>query len=138
MNWIESIGIAATCLVLLSFLQKSESNIRRVNMIGSVLFVAYGILINSLSVWLLNGICILINLYKLIRNRKQIQHSDKSTKDAKVDQILSSADAYQNGYASGYEHGYDDGFHALSKTCQYAEVISEGTSLKPQDKIDAS
>lgn len=65
MNWIEWIGIAATCFVLLSFMQKSEVNIRRVNMIGSVIFVVYGILINSISVWLLNGVCIFVNLYKL-------------------------------------------------------------------------
>ena len=67
MSWIEWIGIGATGLVLISFLQKSEVGIRRINILGSVLFVIYGILINALSIWLLNGICIIVNLYKLYK-----------------------------------------------------------------------
>jgi len=77
MNWIELVGIAATCLVLLSFLQKSEVNIRRINILGSIVFVVYGFLIGSISVWLLNGVCVIVHiikLYKLWRNR-----SDETT-----------------------------------------------------------
>lgn len=128
MNWMECIGIAATCVVLLSFLQKSEQNIRRVNIIGSILFVVYGVLINSLSVWLLNGICIIVNIYKLLRDRQAAKV--KSAKNTPVEVKTESPEVrYHAGYVAGYEHGYDDGFNALYKSSHYAEVISEGTLL---------
>ena len=139
MTWMEWIGIAATCLVLISFMQKSEANIRKINMVGSVLFVIYGVLINSLSVWLLNGICILVNLYKLLKNRQRVRAEHASMKvEHQIETKLASADEYQKGYASGYEHGYDDGFNALYKSSHYAEVISEGKSIQPAENSESS
>lgn len=65
---IEILGILASTLVLISFLFKKERSIRLVNILGAIMFVIYGLLINALSVWLLNGILIFIHLYFLHRD----------------------------------------------------------------------
>ena len=60
---VEFIGILATIFVLLSFIFADARKIRAVNIIGATLFVVYGLLINALSVWLLNGALIFIHIY---------------------------------------------------------------------------
>ena len=67
MNY-EILGIIASILVLISFLFKKERNIRLVNILGAIIFVIYGLLINALSIWLLNGILIFIHLYFLYKD----------------------------------------------------------------------
>lgn len=69
MNWVELIGIAGTLFVLLSFLMKDLVKVRIINIIGALLFVIYGILINALSTWLLNGVLIIIHIIYLIKNK---------------------------------------------------------------------
>lgn len=66
MNY-EVLGILASVFVLISFLFKKERSIRLVNIFGAIIFVIYGLLINALSVWLLNGILIFIHLYYLLK-----------------------------------------------------------------------
>jgi hypothetical protein len=61
---IELLGIVATLFVLVSFLMKDAARIRKINIIGAMLFVIYGLLIGSISVWLLNGVlCVVHILY---------------------------------------------------------------------------
>lgn len=67
----EIIGIAASCLVLLSFIQKGEKRIRIINIFGAICFIIYGILINSLSVWLLNSVLLIVHVVNLIKLFKQ-------------------------------------------------------------------
>lgn len=71
MNWFELIGIAGTLFVLLSFLMKDLTKVRLINIIGALLFVAYGLLIGALSTWLLNGVLVIIHIVYLIRERKK-------------------------------------------------------------------
>ena len=82
MWWKEAIGIVATLLVLTSFICVKIHWIRAVNMIGSAVFVVYGILIGALSIWLLNGIMIFVNGYQLFKLHKvktiDRRHSDES------------------------------------------------------------
>lgn len=68
-NWTECIGILATLCVLVSFTQSKTSRIRVINSIGSVIFIVYGILISSFSVWFLNAAVLVVNIYKLIKRR---------------------------------------------------------------------
>lgn len=70
MNWFELIGISGTLFVLLSFLMKDLVKVRIINIIGATLFVIYGLLINALSTWLLNGILIVIHIVYLLREKK--------------------------------------------------------------------
>lgn len=67
MNWFEIIGITGTLFVLLSFLMKDLTKVRVVNIVGAVLFVVYGLLINALSTWLLNAILVIIHIIYLIK-----------------------------------------------------------------------
>lgn len=66
---VEILGIIATLFVLAAFMLNNVKQIRIVDLIGAILFVVYGILIHSLSVSLLNGILIIIHLYKLIKQK---------------------------------------------------------------------
>ena len=61
------IGTLASIIVLISFIVKGEKNIRLINIIGAFMFVVYGLLINAFSIWFLNGMLILIHLYKIKR-----------------------------------------------------------------------
>lgn len=62
----EIIGTIASLFVLCAFSMKGEKNIRRIDMIGAILFVIYGISINAFSVYFLNSILLVIHIYKLI------------------------------------------------------------------------
>lgn len=66
---IELMGIIATCFVLLSFLMKDAARIRKINIVGAALFVVYGVLINSISVWLLNAVLMIIHIIYLKREK---------------------------------------------------------------------
>lgn len=68
---IEAIGILASCFVLLSFIFRKTIVIRSVNIIGATLFVVYGISIGALSVWLLNGILIIIHVFHIAKERRK-------------------------------------------------------------------
>lgn len=78
---IEIFGTLATLIILVSFLQTTTLRIRIVNSIGSLMFVIYGLTIGAFSVWLLNGMCILINVYYIL---KYVRESAQSYKGAIV------------------------------------------------------
>lgn len=69
MNY-EFIGLMATTFVLISFLMKKARSIRLVNIIGATLFVIYGLLIHSLSVWIMNGALIFVHIYYLMKGQE--------------------------------------------------------------------
>lgn len=64
---MEIIGILAGIVVLLSFIPKKLEYIRIINILGCILFVIYGIGINSISIWLTNGVLGIIHIYRLVR-----------------------------------------------------------------------
>ena len=65
--YYELIGVLATLLILAGFMYSEERTIRRFNVVGALLFVLYGLLINSLSNVLLNAILVLVHVYKLTK-----------------------------------------------------------------------
>lgn len=90
-DWKEAVGIVATLFVFIGFTMKGENKIRVFNAIGSAIFVVYGLLIGALSVWILNGACLILNIYKLIKDSKSdkiirtVRSNHKDTADiAKV------------------------------------------------------
>lgn len=68
---VEAIGLIATCFVLASFLVSGEKWIRTINIGGASLFVVYGSLIQSPSVWILNGVLFFVHIYKLYRLKRK-------------------------------------------------------------------
>lgn len=67
---IEILGTIASIIVLISFLMKSEKQIRLINILGAFIFVVYGVSINAFSVWFLNGSLCLVHIYRLIKMYK--------------------------------------------------------------------
>lgn len=77
MEWVEALGLAASLAVFLSFLFNKEVVIRIVNIVGAILFVVYGILIDALSIWVVNGGLILVHLWKLFVAYRRYKNSTK-------------------------------------------------------------
>ena len=69
-DYIEIIGITASCLVLVSFILNGENKIRMVNIFGAALFIVYGFLRPSMSTWILNTCLVGIHIYKLIKSKR--------------------------------------------------------------------
>ena len=67
---VEIVGIIATLFVLASFILSGEVKIRSINIIGSIIFVIYGVMMGAISIWLLNGALIGIHIYKIIKLKK--------------------------------------------------------------------
>lgn len=65
-DWV---GVVAGVLVLLSFVFKNIKTIRIVNIIGSVAFIVYGVMItpDGLPLIFTNGILIVVHLYYLTK-----------------------------------------------------------------------
>lgn len=61
----EIIGTIGSVLVILSFIMSGEKKIRLLNLISSVFFLVYGLLIQAYSIIGLNLLLIVINIYKL-------------------------------------------------------------------------
>ena len=76
---VEIIGLIATTFVLISFLLSGEKRIRQINIIGSFIFVVYGLVLGALSVWVLNGVLFFVHIYKLYKisrkDKKQFNES---------------------------------------------------------------
>ncbi|MDY3536890.1 uroporphyrinogen decarboxylase [Riemerella anatipestifer] len=67
----EYIGYLASAFVAISFLLKEINKIRMVNLIGCLLFVTYGFLIDSLPVIITNILISLVQIYYLFLAKKQ-------------------------------------------------------------------
>lgn len=67
----ELLGLLGTIFVLLSFIQNDEKKIRKINIIGAVLFVCYGLITKTYSTAFLNFCLCIIHVIKLgLINRK--------------------------------------------------------------------
>ena len=64
-NIFELIGYSASILVATSLTMRSLLKLRLINLVGSLLFVVYGLLIGAWPVVVLNGFTMLTNLYYL-------------------------------------------------------------------------
>lgn len=71
MSITEIIGYIGTLLVLSSFLMKDMKKLRIGNIIGSSTFIIYGILLQSVPVFITNVFIVLINAYYLIKENKE-------------------------------------------------------------------
>ena len=67
----ELIGIIATLFIVVAFSLNGELKIRIFDLIGAVIFIIYGFLIYSFSTVLLNTILVGIQIYKIIKLKKE-------------------------------------------------------------------
>lgn len=61
----EFLGYISSAVLLISFLFSDAKKLRIINSVGCILFVIYGLMIDSLPVVLTNVSIVLINLYHL-------------------------------------------------------------------------
>jgi len=70
LNWlIETVGLIAGAIIVVSFLSSTQRKIRLANLVGAAIFIIYGILITSLSLILLNICAVGVQIYKLRKER---------------------------------------------------------------------
>lgn len=82
MNTVELLGIVATFLIFISLTQSNTIRLRAINTVGSIVFVVYGVLIGAFSVYLLNGVCAVVNVYKIIKEvRGRKNNGSKEERD---------------------------------------------------------
>lgn len=65
--FIELLGYIASLITVISFLMKDVKILRIVNLIACVMFVVYGLLINSYPLALVNLIVAFINIFYLFK-----------------------------------------------------------------------
>ena len=78
---IELIGIMASVVIVISLFMNGESKLRTLNIVGSIVFIVYGVLIGSVSVVFLNAVSTIVNVVKIHRLRKEKTHEDISNGD---------------------------------------------------------
>ena len=67
-SYVEWIGYLASFFLLLSFVMRNITTLRYINSLGCLLFVAYGLLLDSWPLIITNGAIVLINIYYLFIN----------------------------------------------------------------------
>jgi hypothetical protein len=72
----ETIGIAASILVSASLCMKNIKNLRIINLVGSIIFLAYGFLIKSPSIMILNSFSTVVNIYYLLQMKFETTRTD--------------------------------------------------------------
>ncbi len=65
MNWVELVGYVASAFVVLSFAMSSIVKIRTISLVGSVFYVAYGVLIGSVPIILANATIVVFHCIAL-------------------------------------------------------------------------
>ena len=78
---IELIGIMASVVIVISLFMNGESKLRTLNIVGSIVFIVYGVLIGSVSVVFLNAVSTIVNGVKIHRLRKEKTNEDISNGD---------------------------------------------------------
>ncbi|MDR1506116.1 MAG: YgjV family protein [Treponema sp.] len=74
--FLEALGIAAALLIAASFCMTHIKSLRAVNLAGSLIFVVYGILIQSYAVTILNIFLCGVNVFYLVRIRSETGRMD--------------------------------------------------------------
>jgi len=67
MNWIEGIGYLGSLLVAASLTMNNIWRLRWVNLSGALVFTAYGVLINSYPIVLVNGFISTVDIFYLVK-----------------------------------------------------------------------
>ena len=65
MNSFEMLGYLASVFVAVSLMMRSLTKLRVINLIGALLFTAYGLIIGAFPVAVVNAFIALVNVYYL-------------------------------------------------------------------------
>ncbi len=67
----EMLGYFASVFVAVSLTMRSLTKLRVINLIGSLLFTAYGLIISAYPVAVVNAFIVLVNIYYLQQSLKE-------------------------------------------------------------------
>ncbi len=67
MNTVDIIGYAAMLALMLSFTMKDIYKLRIINTVGCILFVIYGLMLNSWPIVITNAFITIVNFYHLTK-----------------------------------------------------------------------
>ncbi|MCA9956393.1 MAG: YgjV family protein [Ardenticatenaceae bacterium] len=67
----EMLGYLASLFVAISLMMRSLTKLRVINLVGSVLFIAYGLVIGAYPVAVMNTFILLVNLYHLQQSYRE-------------------------------------------------------------------
>ena len=90
MSWVEIVGIAASAIVLFSMSFKTTTFkgticMRIINLVGSVVFTLYGILLPAYATAIMNAILFFINIFYLVKEtldyKKRKSNNNIETKE---------------------------------------------------------
>ncbi len=139
---IELFGYLGSALVVISMLMSSVFRLRVINMIGSIIFAIYALIIKSYPTALMNFFLVGINIYHLMRLRKESKHYDMfegTTKDGYLSFLLSY---YKEDIAKFFpEFSGDmlkrDGCRVFMVCCDHeTSGMMIGTRGKEKDSLD--
>ena len=85
------IGYIASIFLAISLIVNGAFKFRILNMIGQVIFICYGILINAVPIIIANAVLLCINIYQLIRlikSNEQFQYVAIQQNDKIVEKFL--------------------------------------------------
>ncbi len=68
---VEWIGYLASLIILISYITKNITTLRVIGTVGCVLFVMYGVIIESWPLVITNGTIVFINLYYIFIKKKK-------------------------------------------------------------------
>lgn len=68
---VEVLGYLASIFIGMSLLMTNVHRLRYINALGCSMFVIYGSFIGALPVVFMNGLCVLINIYHVIKLNKE-------------------------------------------------------------------
>ena len=92
--WYEWLGYVASLIVLVSLVMSSVKRLRWINLVGSLVFAAYGIIIKSYPVAVMNLGIVLVNTYYLY----QIYHQKDALKVIQIQNV-----AYLETFVNHYK-----------------------------------
>lgn len=103
---VDWIGYAASLIVLISLVMSSVKKLRWINMVGSVIFAVYGVLIKSYPVAVMNLGIVLVNIYYLVQlyGKRDLFKLIPIIDDAYLDHFI---DVYKKDISQFIDLSYD-------------------------------
>lgn len=98
--WYEWLGYAASLIVLISLVMSSVKRLRWINLVGSLVFAVYGIIIKSYPVAVMNLGIVIVNTYYLY----QIYHQKDALKIIPIHHDVAYLETFVSHYQTDMKH----------------------------------
>ena len=137
-NWVEWIGYIASLIVLISLVMSSVKKLRWINLTGSLIFAAYGLLLPSYPVAVMNFGIVLVNAYYLyqIYSKKDLFELIPIKDDAYFEHFI---EVYNKDMSEFIHLSHDIKQKGLLKFFVYRNTVPAGLFIgkaMDDDKLD--